>query len=92
MNSTCLHLDQIRNLGELDPTLSCWECERSGSGWVHLTMCLSCGYVGCCDDSKKKHAHQHFHQTHHPIVRSLQANENWMWCYVDELFLTELAA
>jgi hypothetical protein len=22
---------------------------------------------------------------HHPIVRSLEPGENWMWCYIDEV-------
>ena len=27
-----------------------------GSDWVHLRMCLTCGHVGCCDQSRWKHA------------------------------------
>jgi len=25
----------------------------------------------------------------HPIVRSLEPGENWMWCYVDELMFED---
>ena len=34
-----------------------------GDTWVHLRLCMSCGHVGCCDDSKNKHATKHFHAT-----------------------------
>ena len=40
-----------------------------------------CGHVGCCDSSKNKHATKHFHHTQHPIMKSLEAGENWGWCY-----------
>jgi hypothetical protein len=43
--------------------------------------------VGCCDDSKNKHATQHFHATQHPIIRSLVPTDPWRWCYVDEIYL-----
>jgi len=23
----------------------------------------------------------------HPIVRSFEPGENWMWCYADEIFM-----
>jgi len=54
---------------------------------VHLRLCLSCGHVGCCDDSKNKHATAHFHSTGHPVIESLESGENWRWCYVDEILL-----
>jgi uncharacterized UBP type Zn finger protein len=44
---------------------------------------LSCGHVGCCDSSKNKHATKHFHATKHPLVRSIEPGEAWIWCYVD---------
>ena len=56
-----------------------------GDTWVHLRMCLSCGYVGCCDSSKNRHATRHFHTSQHAIMRSMEPGETWVWCYVDEL-------
>ena len=47
-------------------------------------MCLTCGKVGCCDNSKNRHATAHFHQVAHPIVQSHQPGEDWLWCYIDE--------
>jgi len=54
---------------------------------VHLRLCLECGHVGCCDDSKNKHATKHFHSTHHPIITSLEPGEAWSWCYVDNIMM-----
>jgi uncharacterized UBP type Zn finger protein len=50
-------------------------------------MCLECGKVGCCDSSKNRHATAHFHETEHPIMRSIEPGEDWRWCYIDETFL-----
>jgi hypothetical protein len=25
------------------------------------------------------------HATGHPVIRSLEPGENWLWCYADEL-------
>ncbi len=59
---------------------------------MHLRLCLTCGQVGCCDDSKNKHATAHFHSTGHPVIESLEPGESWRWCYVDEILLpTETA-
>ena len=83
MADTCTHVDQIRKIKPKSE--GCEECLKMGDGWVHLRLCLSCGHVGCCDSSKNKHATKHFHATKHPIVRSQEPSETWMWCYVDEL-------
>jgi hypothetical protein len=48
-----------------------------------------CGHVGCCDDSKNKHATKHFHQTKHPVIQPFQPGEDWLWCFVDELFVED---
>jgi hypothetical protein len=62
----------------------CEECLKSGSSWVHLRLCLSCGHVGCCDDSPQRHATSHFHHVGHPVIASFEPGERWTWCYVDE--------
>jgi hypothetical protein len=48
------------------------------------------GHVGCCDSSKNKHATRHFHAVKHPLVRSIEPGESWVWCYIDEVTLGEL--
>src|SRR5208283_3548279 len=84
---TCHHLDQIHDVKP--HTRGCEECLKMGDSWVHLRMCLSCGHVGCCDSSKNKHATKHFHATKHPIMRSIEPGEGWMWCYIDELMFED---
>jgi len=80
---SCTH---VQNLHPVEPrTDGCEECLKMGDEWVHLRLCLSCGHVGCCDDSKNRHATKHFRATKHPMIRSLEPGEHWMWCYVDQV-------
>jgi uncharacterized UBP type Zn finger protein len=86
MAARCKHLDQIQDVRPRTPE-GCEECLKTGSEWVHLRLCLTCGHVGCCDDSPNRHATRHFHQSRHPVIRSLEPGEDWGWCYVDELMM-----
>ncbi len=81
----CTHMNQIKFRSTKIHV--CEECVKMGDTWVHLRMCMVCGNVGCCDDSKNTHATKHFHVTKHPIMRSIQPHEDWGWCYVDEVEL-----
>jgi uncharacterized UBP type Zn finger protein len=85
MTVACTHLKFVRT--DLPNTDGCEECLAMGDDWVHLRLCRACGHVGCCDDSKNKHATRHFHATKHPIITSLEPNEDWSWCYVDEVVM-----
>src|SRR5262245_6146889 len=62
----------------------CEECLASGDQWVHLRLCLSCGHVGCCDQSPNKHATKHFRSTKHPVIRTYEPDEEWAYCYVHD--------
>ena len=90
MTDKCTHLDQIK-VRETDKR-ECEECAKTGDTWVHLRMCLTCRHVGCCDSSKNKHATKHFHRTQHPLMRSIEPGESWIWCYVDAMMTGEVAA
>ena len=68
-----------------DPLLGCEECLKKAGRWVHLRMCLACGKVGCCDNSPNRHATAHFHESGHALIRSAEPDEEWIWCYVDEI-------
>ena len=57
----------------------CAECLSIGSSWINLRMCLVCGKTGCCDSSPMKHASQHFKDSGHTHVRSIQPGEDWVW-------------
>jgi len=81
--TSCTH---VQNLHPVEArSTGCEECLKMGDEWVHLRLCLTCGHVGCCDDSKNRHATKHFRATKHPMIRSLEPGEHWMWCYVDQL-------
>ena len=85
----CAHLDQIKITELPEPVAGCEECLKIGSRWVHLRMCMTCGKIGCCDDSPNKHATAHFNEVGHPIIRSAEPGEDWSWCYVEKVaFLT----
>lgn len=85
MNNECIH---INSLPDVIPSADgCEECLKTGDTWVHLRLCLTCGHVGCCDESKNKHATKHFRKTNHPVIQSFQPGESWMYCYIDDLFI-----
>jgi len=86
MQASCSHLDTIKDVTPITPN-GCEECLKMGDSWVHLRLCMACGHVGCCDQSKNKHATKHAHATGHPIVKSFQPGEDWMYCYPDDLFM-----
>jgi uncharacterized UBP type Zn finger protein len=90
MAQNCSHLDSIE-ITSTDKHV-CEECVKKGDTWVHLRLCTSCGNVGCCDSSKNKHATKHFKATKHPVIKSAEHGEDWMWCYVDEAWLEPEAA
>jgi uncharacterized UBP type Zn finger protein len=83
---TCPHLADVRPVEARTPR-GCEECLAQGGQWVHLRLCLTCGHVGCCDNSPGQHATAHFRSTHDPLIQSFEPGEDWGWCYVDELFV-----
>jgi hypothetical protein len=83
--ATCTHLDTI-TVTELPAAVAgCEDCLRDGGKWLHLRICLACGHVGCCDDSPNRHATKHAAATEHPLIRSLEPGEEWVWCFADEV-------
>jgi Zn-finger in ubiquitin-hydrolases and other protein len=46
---------------------------------------MTCGLVDCCDSSENHHPTVMQDETGHPIARSVEPGEDWMWCYVDEI-------
>ncbi|MBF8289385.1 MAG: hypothetical protein HW391_353 [Chloroflexi bacterium] len=79
----CAHLNQIRDVQPR--TAGCEECLAIGGIWVELRTCLSCGHVGCCDNSPNRHARAHFGTTSHPIMRATVPGYTWTWCWIDEV-------
>ncbi len=85
MDGECPHVTEIENVTPSGN--GCEDCLRIGDTWMHLRLCMTCGHVGCCDQSKNRHATKHFYASHHPIIRSFEPREDWGWCYIDDAFL-----
>ena len=85
MAGQCTHLEEARGKATRPRTKGCEECLKTGDSWVHLRLCETCGHVGCCDDSKNRHATAHFRTSNHPVIRSFEPGESWQYCYVDDL-------
>jgi uncharacterized UBP type Zn finger protein len=90
LSTTCVHTPTGPPPAPSAP--GCEECLATGGQWVHLRLCLSCGHVGCCDNSPGRHATKHFHGSHHPVIQSFEPGETWGWCYLEERELGPFAA
>lgn len=64
-------------------TVGCEECLATGGRWVELRLCLTCGHVGCCDNSPNRHARGHFAETGHPVIRATVPGYTFRWCWID---------
>lgn len=86
MNRPCEHLKNLTKANFPRPRTpdGCEECLKEGTTWVELRECMTCGHVGCCDSSPGKHATKHFHDTQHPVMRSVMPGDRWAWCYLHE--------
>ncbi len=80
----CSHLDDATDPPG-SPTMVCQPCAEKGIDWVQLRRCLTCGHVGCCDDSPGQHGTGHYRDTGHPVIASIEAGATWAYCYPDEV-------
>jgi Zn-finger in ubiquitin-hydrolases and other protein len=81
--NACTHLSSVKRVTPSGD--GCVECLASGDSWVHLRVCRTCGHVGCCDDSKNRHARKHSKGSGHPIISSFEPGEDWSWCFIDDV-------
>jgi uncharacterized UBP type Zn finger protein len=84
--TTCEHFEQLRTVADPGSDV-CNQCVAMGDVWVHLRACLGCGAVGCCDNSKNKHARKHWTDHEHPLIRSVEPGETWRFCFPDEILV-----
>ena len=80
----CAHFDTIAEIAQ-PRRRECEECVKTGSRWMHLRTCQSCGVTLCCDSSPNRHASKHAKADAHPVAASAEPGERWLWCYVDEV-------
>lgn len=83
MPDICAHLEAVEKVLSARRR-ECDECVKTGSTWVHLRTCQSCGKTHCCDSSPNRHASSHAATSGHPVVASAEPGERWLWCYPDE--------
>jgi hypothetical protein len=81
----CSHITSIPEIKH-SARRECDECTKTGSRWVHLRTCQTCGTTLCCDSSPNRHASKHAAKSGHPVVASAEPGERWLYCYPDEVF------
>ena len=77
----CPHRASLRE----DLTSEKTACEACGLT-EDLRLCLTCGYVGCCE-SHGAHDTEHFRATKHPFIRPQASEYRRLWCYACGAFL-----
>ena len=82
---SCNHLKELKEI-KLPKEHVCEECVKTGSKWVHLRTCQTCGVTLCCDSSPNKHASKHSKEAGHPVAASAVPGERWVYCYVDDSY------
>ena len=82
-NEQCEHMKSLSDVTQGESKV-CVECVKTGSRWVHLRICQSCGQTHCCDSSPGKHATAHWESSGHSVMASAEAGERWLWCYAHE--------
>lgn len=82
----CDHIAAIESV-TLPKVHQCDECVKSGSRWLHLRTCQTCGVTRCCDSSPNKHASTHARTSGHPVIASAEAGERWLYCFPDDAFI-----
>ena len=85
----CHHFEGLKKVprAAVSYAKGCEECLKIGGTRVHLRECLNCGKVGCCDSSPHRHATAHFHEAKHPVMRSVEPDDSWGYCYVDKVMV-----
>jgi len=85
MPSACAHIEEIQSVVPARQH-ACEECVKTGSKWLHLRTCQTCGATLCCDSSPNRHASHHARASGHPVIASAEPGERWLYCYRDETF------
>lgn len=88
MSKRCEHFAGI--VAVVPRTRGCEECMAIGAQWTQLRVCLTCGHVGCCEDSPHAHALAHFKSSAHPLIVPLARISTWSWCYVHHSYYDAL--
>ncbi|MGH9374500.1 MAG: UBP-type zinc finger domain-containing protein [Vicinamibacterales bacterium] len=85
IDQPCAHLDAIASVRQ-PKAHECEECVKTGSLWVHLRTCQTCGVTLCCDSSPNRHASKHARANDHPVIASAEPGDRWLYCFPDEAY------
>ena len=88
MAKHCTHLNEIKITKPSKHV--CEDCVKMGDSWVHLRMCLDAAMSAAAIPRRISTPPSIFTQPHHPLMRSIEPGERWIWCYVDEIAPGEL--
>lgn len=86
MTQLCEHFQNAGEPAKPRGPRRCEQCVEMGDTWVHLRACLTCGQIGCCDQSKNTHARKHWAEQGHPLIQSVEIGESWRFCFPDGVF------
>lgn len=84
-NGDCAHIEAVTDVKHA-AARQCDDCVKTGSNWVHLRTCQTCGGTRCCDSSPNRHASRHARESGHPVIASAEPGEQWLYCYPDDAF------
>ena len=82
----CAHIEKVEEVKH-PHARECETCVKTGSRWVHLRTCQTCGVTLCCDSSPNRHATKHARSSTHPVIASAEPDERWLYCYPDDAFV-----
>ena len=88
MRTHCTHLEQIQLTST--KTHVCEECQQVGRYLGAPPPVPDLRASGLLRFLEEQARHQAFHGTKHPLVRSIEPGESWVWCYVDEVMPAEI--
>jgi low temperature requirement protein LtrA len=80
----CEHLEEVDPV-PIPVNGVCSSCAEAGKEPVQLRWCLTCGFVGCCDDTPGQHARLHHEETGHTMIGTLERGDDWAYCYLHDV-------
>jgi uncharacterized UBP type Zn finger protein len=76
----CPHIKEIK-MTDSDK-IKCESCDVE----ENLRLCTSCGSVNCCESSNS-HDTEHHKKTKHPIIKPVNTDYMFTWCYECNAYL-----
>ena len=88
MPQACKHLGSIK-VRHTD-TKVCEDCVKLGDELGASAALYELRVRGMLRFFQEQACHQAFSRDKHPLIRSIEPGEAWIWCYVDDIMAGEL--